>query len=205
MKKIRFILPAIVLLVSLLTVSAQADELIFNGSFETPGAPLNDWTVSASIPGWSSTNGIELRYSGVEGTAYDGKTFIELDAYANSSISQTVATVASTQYTLSYYYAPRVNIGLDSNPIELWFNGTLIETATGNGAVSTAWGLHSFTVFGTGLDTIKFTAVGTNDSLGGSLDLVSLSGAKPVPVPAAVWLLGSGLFGLIGMKRKFHV
>jgi hypothetical protein len=25
----------------------------------------------------------------------------------------------------------------------------------------------------------------------------------PVPVPAAVWLLGSGLIGLLGIRRKF--
>jgi hypothetical protein len=26
----------------------------------------------------------------------------------------------------------------------------------------------------------------------------------PVPVPAAVWLLGSGLFGLVGLRKKIN-
>lgn len=32
--------------------------------------------------------------------------------------------------------------------------------------------------------------------------LVSVSDAAPVPVPAAVWLLGSGMLGLLGLRRK---
>ncbi|MCP4022607.1 MAG: VPLPA-CTERM sorting domain-containing protein [Desulfobacteraceae bacterium] len=35
-------------------------------------------------------------------------------------------------------------------------------------------------------------------TLSGALDVQ----AAPVPVPAAVWLFGSGLFGLVGIKRK---
>jgi hypothetical protein len=32
----------------------------------------------------------------------------------------------------------------------------------------------------------------------------SLNGAQsPVPVPAALWLLGSGFIGLIGLRRRF--
>ncbi len=43
--------------------------------------------------------------------------------------------------------------------------------------------------------------VGTyiNADAGGSLTIA----ATPVPIPAAVWLLGSGLIGLIGARRKF--
>ncbi len=31
-----------------------------------------------------------------------------------------------------------------------------------------------------------------------------LAETHPVPIPAAVWLLGSGLVGLFGLRRKFH-
>ncbi len=27
--------------------------------------------------------------------------------------------------------------------------------------------------------------------------------ATPVPIPAAVWLLGSGLIGLVGLRKRF--
>ncbi len=35
-------------------------------------------------------------------------------------------------------------------------------------------------------------------TLAGTIDLQ----ADPVPVPAAIWLLGSGLMGLIGLRRR---
>jgi hypothetical protein len=48
-----------------------------------------------------------------------------------------------------------------------------------------------------------------NDTVIGSEDLSiwkegssSPFGANPVPVPAAVWLLGSGLIGLVGLRRR---
>ena len=31
-----------------------------------------------------------------------------------------------------------------------------------------------------------------------------VGGTVPVPIPGAVWLLGSGLLGLVGLKRKFN-
>jgi hypothetical protein len=36
----------------------------------------------------------------------------------------------------------------------------------------------------------------------GALGKVSYVSTAPVPVPAAVWLLGSGLLGLIGVARR---
>jgi hypothetical protein len=49
--------------------------------------------------------------------------------------------------------------------------------------------------------------VNTDHDMGAweEIDAVRLTGATsaPVPVPAAVWLLGSGLVGIIGMRRRF--
>ena len=50
-----------------------------------------------------------------------------------------------------------------------------------------------------------FSTISFNNSFGEpALDMLTAQGADvaPVPVPAAVWLLGSGLFGLIGIRRK---
>jgi hypothetical protein len=56
--------------------------------------------------------------------------------------------------------------------------------------------LDDFTGFGLRLQT-----VGPLD--GNREGSSKLSGFSPVPIPSAVWLLGSGLIGLIGVRRKF--
>ncbi|MDY6950660.1 MAG: VPLPA-CTERM sorting domain-containing protein [Thermodesulfobacteriota bacterium] len=37
----------------------------------------------------------------------------------------------------------------------------------------------------------------------GSLDMAFVITGEPVPVPPAVWLLGSGLIGLVGIRRRY--
>jgi len=52
---------------------------------------------------------------------------------------------------------------------------------------------------------ILFNSYDLADLAGSAYSAVPFSGGlvtAPVPVPAAVWLLGSGLLGLIGLRRK---
>lgn len=43
---------------------------------------------------------------------------------------------------------------------------------------------------------------GSNGATTADIDYLKYNAPSPVPIPAAVWLLGSGLLGLIGMRRK---
>jgi len=52
-----------------------------------------------------------------------------------------------------------------------------------------------------GYDWIEYIRVeGVNGFAGGEID--AFADVAPVPVPAAVWLLGSGLLGLVGLRRQ---
>lgn len=55
-----------------------------------------------------------------------------------------------------------------------------------------------------GLGFFGLTDIVLSDSLGGPLDVSEVTGAhvQVVPVPAALWLFGSGLIGLIGLSRR---
>ena len=181
--------------------SAHAQNIVFDGGFESVAQASNSWSVYASIPGWTTTSGpgIEVR-NDVAGTAFEGHNFVELDSTANSAMSQSLTTVAGSLYTLSFEYSARAGLPASTNPISVYWNGALLGTAAldGTGHADNVWNLYSYTVSGTGHDVLAFAAGGTSDSVGGSLDAVSVS---VVPEPSTVALMFAGL-GLIGLSLR---
>ncbi|KAJ0338063.1 hypothetical protein COL154_014275, partial [Colletotrichum chrysophilum] len=125
--------------------------------------------------------------------------FAELDSNYNSSIFQTLNTTAGKSYTLTFAYSPRINQPASTNPIEVYWNNTLLDSITGVGSNVNNWILYSFVVNGTGQDMLKFAAAGTSDSFGGNLDAISVSA---VPLPAAALLFAPALLGFMGLRRK---
>lgn len=182
--------------------NASPVNLVQNGSFEADSQALGTWSIRQNLTGWTGGKpGIELR-NNVAGSALDGKNFVELDTTKNSAMWQDINTVAGQAYIFSFAYSNRPGTVLNTNGLS-WSFGT----ANGSAPNVTDFGIwHTFTttVYGTGSPmTLKFVATGTSDSYGTSLDKVSL---KAVPVPAAVWLFGSGMLGLLGLgKRKRNV
>ena len=195
-----------ILLASLMFVlssQANAANIVINGSFENPDIAPGTWDVfSSSILGWTTGGaGIEIR-DNVAGTAYEGSQFAELDAHgsnSNSSISQTLSTAVGKMYELSFAYSPRIRQSENTNGIDVFWNGGLLNSVSAVGSNAHNWIVYSFLVEGLGNDVLKFAATGIEDTLGGSLDAIKVSA---VPIPAAAFLLAPALFGFMGIRRK---
>ena len=191
-----------------LHASANAN-LVLNGSFEdvspAPGLQTQangTWSIYNVIDGWSTTAGpgIEVR-NNVAGTASNGSNYVELDSTGNTTMAQTLLTAIGSYYALTFDYSGRAGVGAASNGIEVLWNNVVVNlnpiTANGIGQSNHVWTGYSFGVYGTGSDVLSFRSVGTQDSLGGSLDNVSL-----VSEPGILATMGLGLIALAWSRRK---
>ena len=189
---------------TLLSVSTFANaNLIMNGSFEDTNQANGSWSVYNSINGWQTISGpgIEIR-NNIVGTASDGVNFVELDSHngtdTNSAMAQTIATTSGSLYELLFDFSPRIHQPASTNGISVFWNNLLLADITGIGGSSNNWLTQQFFVTGTGSDSLKFLATGTDDSLGGNIDNVKLNA---VPAPTAIWLLGTAI-AMFGFARR---
>lgn len=157
------------------------DNLLKNGSFEDNGLGNRGWALFNHIPGWSRWGEppIEVQSGKVAGGASDGDSLIELDSNGNGGIYQFVRGLdEGEEIRLSFDFAGRVGVAAESNTIEVWWSGVLVDTITAEGARDGApdWENKTYVVegSGSGRDWIAFKAVGTSDSMGGLIDAASV-------------------------------
>ena len=190
--------------IAMCALSAQASNLVVNGSFEqvtsTNSQNAGSWGIYNSIVGWDGTPNIEVRDS-VSGNAQQGSNYVELDTNNNSGMFQTIN--GAGLYELSFWYSARMNVAAGSNGLGFTFGNLSgqVLTNTAGAPSGNVWQQFTGQVLLNGPTSLMFYATGRSDSLGGSLDNVSVT-AVPEPESYAMMLAGLALMGTIARRRK---
>lgn len=99
----------------------------------------------------------------------------------------------------SYTYTGPASIGtpVDTDYLEMYSVAKSADVAAGS-----SLGGFSFTTTGYSAGNIAYTAIFSDHAESGENFETAEGTATPTPIPAAFWLLGSGLAGLAGIRRK---
>lgn len=209
----------IVILILVASSPSANANLITNSSFEVPAPPNGGYTTFAggsnSLNGWSVLgNGIlsiSTAYSepGITFPAEDGVASVDLTAYGNTGlangVSQSIPTVIGQSYEVSFYVGRGHSVFngsyLTPSSVDLSINGGSRVSYTNNNVSTGTVNWTQFTAIFAASSTSTNIAFfnGTTSNYFAGLDNVQVSA---VPVPAAVWLFGSGVTVLVSWGRK---
>ena len=197
----------VVSFLTLFNMTSQASVLI-NGSFEdnTIGAYLSvGGGDSSTITGWTTINsGVEL-FTTTE--AADGSYVVDLNnfTYQSGGIEQMFATVIGQSYTFSFAATTLQGFGRDgTGQVDVSIGADSHSYFLENHFSTLDWETHSFVYVATDTTTTLAFSNSTDSLLNFSY-IDGISGdITTVPVPAAVWLLGSGLLCLFGTTKSIR-
>ncbi len=174
-------------------------DLVTNGGFES--GDFTGWTISGP-----QTSAPYILVSGpfmdaVQLNPYQGNYFAAVGFNgADGSISQTLATTAGAQYTLSFAYFAENGT---PNDFSVAFGGNTVLSITNDTSNSTnpvTWTPYSFTVTATSNST-DLVISGRNDPLYSGVDSVSVT-PNPTPEPSSLAVWGLGVVAALVVARR---
>ena len=166
--------------------STVGENLVVNGSFEDYTVSYNHCYKTKTLSGWTThyASGIDIKKNSYYNSASDGKTWVELEGYGNSHISQKIDTENGKQYQISFDYKGHSKASAYNNKIEVYWNDQLIDTITEHGSRysscknggSNKWKTYTYTLEASSNDStsLTFKAVGRSYRVGGQLDNVEV-------------------------------
>ncbi len=181
---------------------AFAQNLVQNGSFESPALGSGNWGIYPAIPNWTlvSGGGAEIQ-NNVAGAPYAGEQHVELDGNDNSAIEQAVPVVPGATYLFTWAYSPRPDVASASNGVEVLVDGNVIgiSAADGTANTDTVWTPYQLLVQATGPTiTLRFRAGSTSDGVGGYIDGVALTLAS-APSATAVDAMSDAMLAMMAL------
>jgi len=173
------------LLVGTSTVDVEYSGTV-NHSFVQTGAGTNYWTGSAY------TNGaIDNAPPASELVALNQAGTVTIN-FSETILNPYIGLI-SWNSNIADFGTP---IDIDSFGAGFWGSGTPILNGSGTGFTGSGE-VHGIISLAGSFDSISFT----HTSEGWHGFTVGVAGLAPVPVTAAIWLLSSGLMGLIGIRK----
>lgn len=173
-----------------------------SGSFRFSTSPVNVLSYGGGATPWTGdvgdmNAGANATGSFSTGFLFSGAPFVPFTY--GSGFAGTIDTTAVTANITSLNFGGNYNSGADfllppdgANPLEiLW----VVDAGGGDYDIAFRWG-HDITSAED--PSLGFTAFTAQWVIEGTIHTQS----SVVPVPAAVWLFGSGLLGLVGVARR---
>ncbi len=182
-------------------VNAAYADPVTNGEFGYPNsANLNNWNTVGTF--YDSLNGVVNGITQLGGTTPTGNELQLGNDPGNgpAGVSQTLTTAAGQNYNLSLYWGTNASNASGNELFQVLWDNAALENVTVTPSAQ-PWEQLSFSVRGTGSDTLTIQGY----SYSGYNYVADISGANSsIPEPCTLLLLGSGLAGLVGFRKKFQ-
>jgi hypothetical protein len=196
--------------------NSTSEGIVFNTDLRTYENKNRAWDVFYRLPGWETSygNGIELQKNVVT-RSQDGSHHVELDSHprgaSNAVMTQRLDSLTiGADYLLEFYYKPRTNNNNDNGINVFWYD-IAVDFDLGMEAVLKSdstrrltpdWALQSVSFKAkTESMNLSFASFGSQNTLGGLIDNVSLEQVTAVPEPS-MFILFLTAISMIFIRQK---